>query len=324
MKVLKPYFVCRFPNEDKQHYFVCEPTDIEQADMSWTSFEGEKQFYRRESVEKSQIASFPLPKCSIDQVPAQKEEYLQLVEKAVASITSSPIEKIVLSRFKYVDLNEDFQPLDFFEKMCDTFPAAFVYVFQSENECWLGASPELLLEQNNGMLHTVSLAGTRWNNQKKDWTAKEIEEQAWVTQYILETLSDISAQDIATKGPFNRKAGHLEHLCTEIYARTPKHGNVFAWADELHPTPAVCGYPRDISMEFILKNENYHREQYAGYIGLIDAKTSQFFVNLRCMKVYQNQAVLFAGGGITADSCPETEWDETEEKLRVLGDLIRK
>lgn len=91
---------------------------------------------------------------------------------------------------------------------------------------------------------------------------------------------------------------------------------------DLHPTPAVGGMPKDLAKNFILDNEGYDRSFYAGFAGYENENESEFFVNLRCAKIYSNKINLYVGGGIMPDSIPENEWKETELKSRTIGDLI--
>ena len=82
----------------------------------------------------------------------------------------------------------------------------------------------------------------------------------------------------------------------------------------MHPTPAVCGFPKEFCKEAISEFEDHSRSFYAGYIKVETDETIQYFVNLRCAEIFQNAALLYVGGGITADSSPEKEWQETELK----------
>jgi isochorismate synthase len=114
----------------------------------------------------------------------------------------------------------------------------------------------------------------------------------------------------------------------------------------IHPTPAVCGLPKGSAKKFILENENYNREFYTGFLGELNlkktlqrngnrknrenqayasiTKTSALFVNLRCMKLEAKQAVLFVGGGITKDSNPVAEWEETSNKAQTMKSVLFK
>jgi isochorismate synthase len=96
-------------------------------------------------------------------------------------------------------------------------------------------------------------------------------------------------------------------------------------ASALHPTPAVCGYPQKYAKEYILKNEAYSREFYTGFLGPVSAtdKSATLMVNLRCMKIEANTARLFVGGGITIVSDPEAEWQETQNKMQTMLQVLK-
>jgi isochorismate synthase len=68
----------------------------------------------------------------------------------------------------------------------------------------------------------------------------------------------------------------------------------------LHPTPAVCGLPKQEAKDFILENEGYDRKYYTGFLGELNKEAfnketlkSDLYVNLRCMKIKDNQAHLY-------------------------------
>jgi isochorismate synthase len=91
----------------------------------------------------------------------------------------------------------------------------------------------------------------------------------------------------------------------------------------LHPTSAVCGMPRQASLDFIKENEGFDRKLYSGYLGPVNLLgETNLFVNLRCMSLSQKQAVIYAGAGVTADSNPEKEWQETELKCETLLNIL--
>jgi len=114
------------------------------------------------------------------------------------------------------------------------------------------------------------------------------------------------------------------HLQTEITGTiektTAKTGD---FIKALHPTPAVCGLPKEAAEQFILENENYHREFYTGFLGELNVKeNTHLFVNLRCMKLQNQKATLYAGGGITTDSVAEKEWEETVYKSHNMKEIL--
>ncbi|MCH8546688.1 MAG: chorismate-binding protein [Cryomorphaceae bacterium] len=319
------FFACKQPHTDVSNIYQCHPSDEANADLIWGDYEAKDiRFYKRERIKTRPEACQTLP-LNNQTVVVEKEDYLSLVERARKTIEETQAKKIVLSRTQVVDLPNGFDTFGFYERLCKAFPTAFVYLFNAEGVCWMGATPELLLHQNGQHIKTMSLAGTRWINDGKhaEWTEKEREEQAWVTTFLREELRGLGVVNIEEVGPKTLQAGHLQHLCTELNGHLPLGVTPRQAAAQLHPTPAVCGYPRHVAREFIHKHEAHDRSFYAGYMGVKEEGNAHFFVNLRCMQVFDKQAVLFAGGGITADSNAETEWEETEQKLDVLRQLIQ-
>ncbi|MFN8333672.1 MAG: chorismate-binding protein [Cyclobacteriaceae bacterium] len=263
-----------------------------------------------------------------------KESYLQLVAKGIQQIEEGAFEKIVPSRAKRVDLPDSFDPIDTFQKLCDTYPNALISFVSIPNVgTWIGASPELLIQvENNRIFKTVALAGTKRYEPGTDirnvaWTQKEIEEQALVSRYIISNFKKIRLREYDEQGPKTVIAGNVMHLKT-TYAvdmketNFPQLGSVMLQL--IHPTSAVCGMPLEESLAFLKANEGYDREFYAGYLGPVNVNNNIcLFVNLRCMQLADTQAILYAGAGVTADSIPESEWDETEIKLNTLLKVIR-
>lgn len=275
---------------------------------------------------------------------SQKEFHVNLVKKGISNIQNKSFKKVVLSRRVDVPCSTD--SLELFTTLLNTYETALCYVwFHPKTGIWLGATPEILLKLENKHLTTMSLAGTQKyiENQEPIWRAKELEEQALVTEYISNAISDdVSGLKILERTSI--KAGNLWHLRTKITGRLEiaRRTQVIK---KIHPTPAVCGMPMASAKNFILENENYNREYYTGYLGELNFKiekdrtstkrnqenkayksiktNSTFFVNLRCMKLTKNKAQLYVGGGITKDSNPEKEWQETVAKsntmLRVLA-----
>jgi isochorismate synthase len=92
----------------------------------------------------------------------------------------------------------------------------------------------------------------------------------------------------------------------------------------LHPTSAVCGMPLEAAQQFLKVNEGYDREFYTGFLGPVNFKNeSHLCVNLRCMQVLTKTAILYAGAGVTIDSDPIKEFEETELKMEALLNLIK-
>ncbi len=264
---------------------------------------------------------------------SDKETYERLVRKSIDQIEAGTFEKIVPSRLKHVDLAESFDVIETFQKLCDAYPNAMIsFVSIPTVGTWIGASPELLIQvENNHIFKTVALAGTKpfepgTNTKNVAWTQKEIEEQALVCRYIISNFKKIRLREYDEQGPKTIVAGNVMHLKTTFAVdmketNFPQLGSVMLQL--IHPTSAVCGMPLEESLAFLKENEGYDREFYSGYLGPVNINdTISLFVNLRCMQVTGSQAILYAGAGVTADSVPESEWEETEIKLNTLLKVI--
>lgn len=242
--------------------------------------------------------------------------YTGNVRELLETMVQNPeLKKVVLSRTKII-LAEIKDTKAMFFELCRLYPHAACSLMEIQDSVWLGASPELLLHYEAGQFQTMSLAGTRTILQSHPFGQKEEKEQALVTEEINRTLKHSGCTDIELKGPYIRQAGNLLHLCTEIKGRY--QGNPLKLAAALHPTPAVGGLPTVDSLNGIKQLEKHHRRFFSGYLGSSDAHKTTLFVQLRCMEITGQHCTLYAGAGITAESNPEDEWLETENKTQTL------
>jgi len=258
-----------------------------------------------------------------------KEKYMEQVEAIRTSISTGSFQKAVLSRIRVVDGEYiDLVP-KLYQAICRRHPNAFSYLFKSGKEFWMGASPEPLLRLRENKVSTVSLAGTRpfaerhMNIQK--WTVKEVLEQEYVTRYIHDVIHSFGIRDYRVSSPYVKKAGNLVHLRTDFSLAYDRiNGKIWELVEALHPTPAVAGQPKEDAIRFIKDLEPHDREYYTGFLGPVAKdKEIDLFVNLRCLKITPASLALYVGGGITLDSDPSDEWDETRWKAESLLKILR-
>lgn len=165
----------------------------------------------------------------------------------------------------------------------------------------------------------MSLAGTLPIDE--DWTEKEIEEQKPVTEYIGNILKTYS-ENVEISETKDHISGNIKHLRTDFKTQISER-SLDDLINDLHPTPAVCGVPKSLCISIIQDIEGFDRSFYAGYSKVDINDTIFYFVNLRCGRLFKNNAELFVGGGITAMSSPEKEWRETELKADALMNNIK-
>ena len=263
----------------------------------------------------------------------ENESFRKYVSKGVEAIKEGSFQKIVASRSKNIQLPEKFNAVETFQKLCSTYPNAFISIVSiPEAGTWMGATPELLIEvKDDRYFKTVALAGTQKYDGKSSlssiaWTQKEIEEQALVSRYIINCFKKIRLREFEENGPKTVIAGNLLHLKTifSVDMKTtnfPQLGSVML--NLLHPTSAICGMPQEKANDFISKNEGNNRAFFSGYLGPINlSNQTSIFVNLRCMQISNKNAVFYAGAGLTEDSDPDKELEETELKINTLLHVI--
>lgn len=270
-----------------------------------------------------------------------RDSHIELIKKGIDSAINGELKKVVLSRKEEVKIKElttGDSIIDLFKKLLDKHPLAFAYCWYHPSVgLWFGATPESLFSLEKKTFRTMALAGTQkyTEESKVVWSDKEKEEQSLVTQFLENTLEKVVPILMISK-PATFKAGNVIHLKTEIGGTiNTRLCDIPCLIKRLHPTPAVCGLPKDKAIQFIKTHENYDREFYTGFLGEVNLNDkiygetpvteesfADLYVNLRCMKINKDVATLFVGGGITKDSIPKDEWEETVFKADTMMQIL--
>jgi isochorismate synthase len=257
--------------------------------------------------------------------------YVDKVNNIKQAISNGNLDKVVLSRLSTDPKPEDFNPSQFLNILHQTYPDAFVYLlYIPDTGMWCGATPESLVSVTGNIVTTVSLAGTRkypGEGVQVTWDEKEIREQDIVTGYIEEVLKKFNITAYRKTDLESMKAGNLVHLKSGFsLSLDALDGRLFEFIEELHPTPSVCGLPKDKALSFLKKTEEHDREYYSGFLGPVDTikDEMELFVNLRCMKIESHSLKFFIGAGITSGSDPLKEWEETEDKKMTLVNILKR
>ena len=327
----------------KNDLYYCFDTDNQQVNNTSVEQEVFEKQYLAYSDGEIKTEKSPKTQPHFNSEEKNFEQYneaifSEMVSNAITSIKNGEVQKVVLSRTKRITLPDTFEVIEAFKKLCIIYPNAFVsLVYLPEYQCfWLGATPETLVSMNkDDKFRTMSLAGTQsaigengeiLSINEIRWSHKEIEEQAFVSRYIIECFKKIRLREYYESGPKTVQAGNLMHLRTDYMVDTqaldfPQLGTVMI--ELLHPTSAVCGMPKVSALQIIAEQELHNREFYSGFLGPVNVqRESHLFVNLRTMKIIGNEATLYAGCGITEESIPLKEWSETEMKIQTLMGVI--
>jgi isochorismate synthase len=240
------------------------------------------------------------------------------------------LDKVVLAR--RVDLRADV-PIDIaatLRRLADGAAESTVFAIASGDPVFLGASPERLVRTEGRDARTVAIAGStrRGRSAAEDEALavallvdeKEREEHEVVVRMLRESLAPLCDDLDVAPEPRVIRLRTVQHLCTDVTARTSERAGILSLVEVLHPTPAVGGQPRAVALELIRDQERLDRGWYAAPLGWLDRDgDGEFIVALRSGVVRGDHASLFAGCGIVADSEPDREWEESRMKLRALG-----
>lgn len=312
-KEKKKFWIAPFTKESTAQDFYLSVVDEKYIDTSFL-----KQVQALQKEEKTET---DLPQ------ETTRQEYFEQIEHYLSDIRKGKLDKAILSRVVYAPKPENFDVLSCYEHIESAYPKALAYVFyHRESGLWMGATPELLLKKQEEDIFTMALAGTqvRREDERYHWREKEIDEHEWVSDHIAEVFL---AKGYALKEREERKtveSGPVAHLQTAfVFNEKVDSSSLKQLIGQLHPTPAIGGWPVEASLQCIHRYECYDRKYYAGILGEWSGEHhADLYVNLRCMQIGGDKIAIFVGGGITAASDPEEEWEETCIKSKTMADKI--
>lgn len=260
-----------------------------------------------------------------------KNVWTQNIESALDEIRSDNFKKVVLSRFSEYSINSDLNFSFLLDQLISKYPDCYIFAYKKNDSMFFGASPEKLLKFSDQNLEIDALAGSisRGKSEEEDSamgerllnSKKDRNEQKAVTEYILNILKKYSTNIKFDEEPRLKKFRNIQHLWTRISAEI-NEDDLSEIINDLHPTPAVCGSPKNEALKFITENEDYSRGLYAGFTGWIGNNQAEFCVSIRSALLKKNKLYLFAGCGIVEGSEPEAEYEETKLKLKPILSLF--
>ncbi|PWN07003.1 isochorismate synthase [Rhodohalobacter mucosus] len=264
------------------------------------------------------------------QSPDEHQAWIRKVELAREMIREKRFEKIVLARPLTVESKSSPVFTHITYKLREKYPECFNFLVQKDSDtAFVGATPERLASFRNNTFRTEGLAGSTSRGksaledaalaQKLMKSRKDRSEHEFVIRAINDNLKKYSKRINHPKKPEIKKLNNVQHLFTPISASIKKGVQIHELISEMHPTPAVGGFPRDEAVSHIYDIEQLDRGWYAAPIGWFNLNGwGEFAVAIRSALLHKNRAVLYAGCGIVADSDPEKEWKETILKFRPM------
>lgn len=262
-----------------------------------------------------------------------KSKWKADVEDAIGNIASGHLQKVVLAQKLYTSLGRQTEYADIIHRLSTAYPDCDRFLYEpGTGGAFYGATPERLVAKRGGSVRTAALAGSTSRGTTSDEdrdlanslrsSPKDTHEHELVVEAIREQLDPLVANHRAGERDV-RQLATVQHLETPIEATLKEDRHVLELVEALHPTPAVGGLPPADATETIRKTETFDRGWYAAPIGWFDAAgDGTFSVAIRSAVTCEDEATLFAGAGIVADSDPTEEWEELQLKYRPILDEL--
>jgi len=247
------------------------------------------------------------------------EQWLDSVRQALAAIHSGDVDKVVLARDEIAETSGRIDLRPVLARLAETYPQTWTFAVKS----LVGASPELLIRQDRGLITSRVLAGTIHGNRDDSAMAealssssKDLAEHEYAVTSVADALRGHVTSLHVPEVPFVLQLPNVMHLASDITGAVRPGSTVVGLAAAIHPSAAVCGTPTNAARTLIHKLEHMDRGRYAGPVGWINAHgDGEIALALRCGLIEDHQVRIFAGCGIVADSDPDAEWAETVAKL---------
>ncbi len=255
------------------------------------------------------------------------QQWVDAVQAVIDRIRSGDVAKVVMARDERLELSAPLDVRRSLATLVEAYPTCWTFAVDG----LIGATPELLVRRERGLVASRVLAGTirRSGDDEADLataaslarSSKDLEEHEFAVESLTRSLRPFAASTNAPETPFVLHLPNVMHLATDVTAVLDhEHAQMSSLdlAAALHPTAAVCGTPTQIAADVIAEHEQMDRERYAAPVGWVGADgDGEWGIALRCGQVEQGdrELRLFAGCGIVSASDPVAELRESEAKL---------
>ncbi|TYR72843.1 isochorismate synthase [Rossellomorea vietnamensis] len=257
------------------------------------------------------------------------EEWKEALGEVVSQLKNGDMEKVVLARKMLMSFKD--RPLsdEVIQNLWNEQQDSFIFSLEVANSCFLGASPERLVKKAGEDILSTCLAGSiaRGGNPEEDYKLgesllqddKNLYEHNLVVDMIREVLKQYCSEIDMPDKPELMKVRDIQHLYTPVKGKAYQETSILNVIAQLHPTPALGGVPREKAMKTIKHAEKMDRGLYAAPVGWMDSYgNGEFAVAIRSGLIHKDEAYLFSGCGVVADSTAESEYRETQIKFKPM------
>ena len=282
------------------------------------------------------VSSLPLPIPPIKPIRKtylpHQTAWISGVEKSLQAIRSKELGKVVLARACVLEYDQTPDPLRIASALKQKAQGAYVFCIQTEKFSFVGASPECLFIRNGREIASEAVAGTRKRGATPEEddrlqqellnSAKDRREHLFVQDYLQEVLDPFKHGPLCFSPLAVLKTQNVQHLYSRCTARLKENIADEEILDRLHPTPALCGLPKQKALSLIKELEPFSRGLYGGALGWRTEEAAEFIVGIRSCLIQGNTVTLFSGTGIVDGSDPSSEWNELNDKLKIYEGIL--
>ncbi|MFJ7747656.1 isochorismate synthase MenF [Peribacillus sp. NPDC097295] len=265
----------------------------------------------------------------VEQKEVEPEAWKQTVAQAVEEIKTTDLDKIVLARELRLVFERSIDSTRVLEQLIAEQPLSYIFSLEAGGDCFIGATPERLIKKQGNEIFSTCLAGSmgRGKSEEEDTLLgnellsdqKNLQEHQYVVSMISNAFEVVCEKVMIPPGPELMKNRHIQHLFTPVKGICKEGTTIFECVENLHPTPAMGGLPKEKAVSRIREIEGLERGFYAGPLGWVDTYgNGEFAVGIRSALLQDNEASLFAGCGVVEDSTPESEFQETGIKFNPM------
>lgn len=260
-------------------------------------------------------------------------EWKETVTEAVRQLQEGPLKKVVLARELRLRFDKEVESGAVLGRLEEEQKTSFIFSFESGGDSFIGASPERLIKKRGRSVRSACLAGSipRGKSTEEDTLLgslllsdeKNLAEHQYVVDMIRNAMEETCDHVDIPDTPQLMKVRDIQHLYTPVEGIAKESASILDIVEKLHPTPALGGLPKEAAIEKIREIEDLDRGFYAAPIGWMDyAGNGEFAVAIRSGLIQGEEASLFAGCGIVANSDAESEYLETGLKFRPMLSVL--
>lgn len=260
-------------------------------------------------------------------------QFIKAVKKAKAYIAKGDIIQVVLSRRN--EKKTKASPLDIYRALRVVNPSPYMYLVKMKDRAIIGSSPEALVRLENGIASTRPIAGTRRRGETPEDDARLerelIQDPKERAEHLM--LVDLGRNDLGRVCNYGtvqvpklmtiERYSHVMHIVSEVVGKIKSGKGPFDLLRACFPAGTVSGAPKIRAMEIISQLEREQRGPYAGAIGYIAySGNMDMAITIRTILWDKGRVSIQTGAGLVADSNPNHEFQETENKAAGMKKTI--